>query len=432
VTDARAAVTEAFRNEWGSVVAHVIRVTGNWDLAEECAQDAFARALDRWGRDGIPSNPAGWLKSTARNRAYDRLRRETVGRNKLQEVAMANSQPEQHPPYEQDESGVEDDRLRLLFTCCHPAIAIDSQVALAMRTLLGLSTAEIARAFLVSEETMAKRLVRAKHKIQVAQIPYRVPPAHLLPDRLVGVLASIYGLFNEGYGASAGAELVRVGLCDEAIRLGRLLAQLMPDEPEALGLLALMILHNARRSARLGKDGELVPLEDQDRSLWKESAIDEGCAVLDRAIRLRQRGSYQLLAAIAACHATAATADETDWTEIVALYNELYRMNPTPVIALNQAVAIAMAEGPVSGLIRVEEIEAKGELSDYYLLPATRADLLRRRGRVREAQVAYRRALDMAPTEAERRFIERRVADLASNTLSRSVVRDTQRAKTDD
>ncbi|HXW80230.1 MAG TPA: sigma-70 family RNA polymerase sigma factor, partial [Acidimicrobiales bacterium] len=255
MTRAQAAVAEAFRSEWGKVVAHLIRVTGNWDLAEECAQDAFARALDRWERDGVPANPAGWLKTTARNRAYDRLRREGVGQIKLQEVAMTNPGPTDHPPYERDESGVEDDRLRLLFTCCHPALAVEAQVALALRTLLGLTTAEIARAFLVSEETMAKRLVRAKHKIQDAAIPYRVPPAHQLQDRLVGVLAAIYGLFNEGYGASAGAELIRTGLCDEAIRLGHLLAQLMPDEPEALGLVSLMTLHNARRQARLDNAG---------------------------------------------------------------------------------------------------------------------------------------------------------------------------------
>jgi RNA polymerase sigma-70 factor (ECF subfamily) len=413
VADTQAAVAEAFRNEWGKIVAHLIRVTGNWDLAEECAQDAFARALDRWGRDGVPASPSGWLKTTARNRAYDRLRRESVGQAKLQEVAMTTPIPEGHPPDERDESGVEDDRLKLIFTCCHPALSLEAQVALALRTLVGLTTAEIARAFLVSEETMAKRLVRAKHKIQDAAIPYRVPPGHQLPDRLVGVLAAVYGLFNEGYGASTGARLIRTDLCDEAIRLGRLLAQLMPDEPEVLGLLALMILHNARRPARLDAAGTLVALEHQDRSLWHKPAIDEGCDLLDRAIRLRQSGPYQLLAAIAACHATAPTPGDTDWVEIVALYNELHRISPTPVIALNRAVAIAMAEGPTAGLGLVEELEDSGALSDYYLLPATRADLLRRLGRTGDAKVAYQQALEKAPTEAERHFLRSRIAEMS-------------------
>jgi RNA polymerase sigma-70 factor (ECF subfamily) len=289
----------------------------------------------------------------------------------------------------------------------------EAQVALALRTLLGLSTAEIARAFLVSEETMAKRLVRAKHKIEGARIPYRVPLAHQLPERLVGVLAAIYGLFNEGYGASAGAELIRVGLCDEAIRLGRLLAQLMPGQPEALGLLSLMILHNARRQARLDRTGELVTLEEQDRTLWDKPAIEEGCALLDRAMQLRPSGPYQLLAAIAACHATAASADQTDWAEIVALYDQLQRMNPTPVVALNRAVAIAMANGAATGLALVDDLQDSGALADYYLLHATRADLLRRLGRETEAQVAYRRALEMAPTQAERHFLEQRLADIS-------------------
>jgi len=412
VSEVEAAVVEAFRHEWGKVVAHVIRVTGNWDLAEECAQEAFARALERWERDGIPTSPAGWLKTTARNRAYDRLRRNSVGQTKLQEVAMTNPEPEGHPPKERDDSGVQDDRLRLLFTCCHPALAVEAQVPLALRTLLGLTTAEIARAFLVSEETMAKRLVRAKNKIRDAAVPYRVPPAHQLPDRLVGVLAAIYGLFNEGYASSAGTELIRIDLCDEAIRLGNLLAQLMPDEPEALGLISLMIMHNARRQGRLDDAGELVTLEDQDRNLWDKPAIDEACFVLDRATRLRRSGPYQLMAAIGACHATAPTADNTDWVEIVTLYDELYRIAPAPVVALNRAVAIAMAEGPAAGLAIVEELEHSGHLFNYYLLSATRADLLRRLGRTADATVAYERALQIAPTEAERQFLHRRIAEI--------------------
>jgi RNA polymerase sigma-70 factor, ECF subfamily len=411
VTTARFAVAEAFRAEWGKVVAHLIRVTGNWDLAEECAQDAFSKALESWARDGVPTNPAGWLKTTARNRAYDRLRRESLGQAKFRQLAVT-------APFtgeagaDGDDSGIVDDRLRLLFTCCHPAVAREAQVALALRTLLGLTTVEIARAFLVGEETMAKRLVRAKHKIRDAAIPYRVPPARQLPDRLVGVLAALYGLFNEGYGASGGVELIRMSLCDEAIRLGRLLAQLMPDQPEAQGLLSLMIMHNARRRARIDSSGELVTLEDQDRSLWDGPAIDEGGALLQTALGRQRSGPYTLLAAIAACHATAPSAGETDWVEISKCYDQLFRMSPNPVVALNRAVSIAMADGPASGLALVDELEESGDLSDYYLLPATRADLLRRIGRMPEAEAAYRRALELVPTAAERRFLERRIVEI--------------------
>jgi len=291
-------------------------------------------------------------------------------------------------------------------------VAREAQVALALRTLLGLTTVEIARAFLVGEETMAKRLVRAKHKIRDAAIPYRVPPAQQLPDRLVGVLAAIYGLFNEGYGASGGVELIRISLCDEAIRLGRLLAQLMPDEPEAQGLLSLMIVHNARRRARIDSSGELVTLEDQDRSLWDAAAIDEGCALLQTTLGQQRSGPFTLLAAIAACHATAPSPGETDWVEISRCYDQLLRMSPNPVVALNRAVSIAMADGPASGLALVDELEEGGDLSDYYLLPATRADLLRRIGRMPEAEAAYRRALELVPTAAERRFLERRLAEI--------------------
>lgn len=409
VTTVQFAVAEAFRSEWGGVVAHVIRVTGNWDLAEECAQDAFTKALQSWAREGIPTNPAGWLKATARNRVYDRLRRESAGQIKLNQVAMITPTSQRD---EADNDEVVDDRLRLLFTCCHPALLPEAQVALALRTLLGLTTSEIARAFLVNEGTMAKRLVRAKHKIRDAGIPYRVPPSHQLPDRLVGVLAAIYGLFNEGYGASGGAQLIRIALCDEAIRLGRLLVQLMPDEPEALGLLSLVILHNARRRARVDEAGELVTLENQDRSLWDQSAIAQGCALLDEAVQKRQGGPYQLLAAIAARHATASTAGETNWVEIVSLYEQLQQMTPSPVVTLNRAVAIAMAHGPASGLALVDDLGDSGALSGYYLLHATRADLLRRLGRRTEAEVAYRRALVSAPTAPERRFLLRRIAEI--------------------
>ena len=309
------------------------------------------------------------------------------------------------------ESGVTDDRLRLIFTCCHPALPLEARVALTLRTLAGLTTAEIARAFLVPEPTMAKRLVRAKRKIRNAGIPYRVPPAHLLAERTGGVLAVLYLLFNEGYAASAGADLVRERLSAEAIRLARALAQLMPDEPEALGLLALMLLHDARRSARVDRAGDLVPLEEQDRARWDRDAISEGVDLLDAALRLGRPGPYQVQAAIAACHATAAEASATDWAQIAALYGELARLVPSPVVKLNRAVAVAMAEGPAEGLAMVEELEASGNLAGYHLLPATRADLLRRLGRPAEAAAAYRQALELAATDAERRYLARRLAE---------------------
>jgi RNA polymerase sigma-70 factor, ECF subfamily len=409
VADVQAAVAEAFRSEWGGVVAYLIRVTGQWDLAEECAQDVFTKALERWPRDGIPTSPAGWLKTTARNRAVDRIRREKAGDAKLREVAMSALGDEES---RFDDSGIGDDRLRLMFTCCHPALPVEAQVALTLRTLAGLTTSEIARAFMVPTETMAKRLVRAKGKIRDAAIPYRVPPAHQLPNRLMAVLAVIYALFNEGYSASAGADLVRQNLCAEAIRLGRPLAELMPDEPEALGLLSLMMLHDARRPARVDAAGDLVTLEDQDRRLWDSAAIGEATAVLDAAVRLRRPGPYQLQAAIAACHATAPTAADTDWAEIAGLYRRLAEMVPSPVIALNRAVAVAMADGPEAGLLIVEQLEQSGALSDYHLLPATRADLLRRLGRNQQAEIAYRRALDLAPTDAERRYLAKRLAEV--------------------
>jgi RNA polymerase sigma-70 factor (ECF subfamily) len=411
---AQAAVTEAFRSDWGRVVAYLIRVTGSWDLAEECAQEAFERALERWPRDGIPSSPAAWLKTTARNRALDRLRRATVGEAKLKELVMLRPSDE---ATEGNESGIEDDRLRLMFTCCHPALPVEAQVALTLRSLAGLTTPEIARAFLVPHETMAKRLTRAKRKITEAQIPYRVPAAHRLGERLRAVLVVIYALFNEGYGASAGDELIRKDLCAEAIRLGRLLAELMPDEPEALGLLSLMLLQDSRRAARVDPDGELVTLEEQNRSLWDQAAIAEAGSILDRAVRLRRPGAYQLQAAIAAAHAHAGTSVETNWHEIALLYNRLNEIVPTPVVLLNRAVAVAMADGPASGLTLVDEIDQSGALVGYYLLPATRADLLRRLNRYREAATAYRRALELAPTDAERRFLRRRLSELSEDRL---------------
>jgi RNA polymerase sigma-70 factor (ECF subfamily) len=408
----KAAVDAAFRDEWGRVVATLIRVTGDWDLAEECAADAFTMALQRWSRDGIPDRPGAWLTTTARNRAIDLLRREKVGAAKLREVAVMSlrSEPsEPSGPLSDDPSGVPDDRLRLMFTCCHPALSLEARVALTLRTLAGLTTAEIARAFLSSEPTMAKRLVRAKQKIQHAGIPYRVPPAHLLPERVPSVLGVLYLLFNEGYSASAGADLIRVGLSAEAIRLARVLISLMPDEPEAAGLLALMLLQDSRRFARVDSAGDLVTLEEQDRRRWDAASIAEGVSVLDGALRRRQAGPYQIQAAIAACHATAAAAADTDWAEIALLYGELGRFLPTPVVELNRAVAVGMADGPAAGLALVSELEASGKLTGYHLLPATRADLLRRLGRAREAADAYREALALAPTDSERRYLTRRL-----------------------
>jgi RNA polymerase sigma-70 factor, ECF subfamily len=414
VAGTQAAVAEAFRTEWGRVVAYLIRVTGDWDLAEDCAQDAFARALERWPRDGIPDSPAGWLKTTARHRALDQLRRTATGAAKLRELAASVRSEESEYGEDRGDNAIADDRLRLMFTCCHPALPREAQVALTLRTLAGLTTAEIARAFLVPAETMAKRLVRAKRKIRAAAIPYRVPPAHQLPERLVAVLAVLYALFNEGYAATAGPGLVRQGLCDEAIRLARLLAALMPDEPEALGLLALMVLHHARSRARTDAAGDLVTLEDQDRNLWDAAAIDEACAVLDTAVRAGRAGPYQLMAAIAACHASAPAAAVTDWTRIAALYGRLSQLVPSPVVALNQAVAVAMADGPAAGLRLVDQLDRSGALAGYYLLPATRADLLRRIGRRGEAEAAYRQALRLAPTDPERRYLARKLAETSA------------------
>ena len=417
---ASAVVERLFREEQGRAVATLIRVLGDFDLAEEAVQDAFITALETWPDRGIPTNPGAWITTTARNRAIDRLRRRRVlaekqailERHAAIEEELAAIDPEAAIDGPETTSPIVDDRLRLIFTCCHPALALDARVALTLRTLGGLSTPEIARAFLVPEATLAQRLVRAKRKIRAAGIPYRVPDDHALPERLDGVLRVLYLVFNEGYDASAGDRLIRGELASEAIRLGRVLASLMPDEPEVLGLVALMLLHDARREARTGAHGELVLLEDQDRSRWDRARIDEGQALLDRAMRMRRVGPYQLQAAIAALHDEAATAEETDWLQIAALYRVLGGMAPSPIVELNRAVAIAMADGPAAGLAIIDRLVADGHLDGYPYLHAARADLLRRLDRRSEAVAAYRRALELTANGPERAFLERRLAEV--------------------
>jgi len=409
-------VDRLFREESGRAVATLIRVLGDFDLAEEAVQEAFVTALEVWPRRGLPENPGAWITTTARNRAIDRLRRRQRLREKTEalgrESIIAADQNDGGSALDEDPMQIADDRLRLIFTCCHPALALDARVALTLRTLGGLTTPEIARAFLIPEPTLAQRLVRAKRKIRAAGIPYRVPPVDVLPERLDGVLRVLYLVFNEGYAASSGDELIRRELSTEAIGLARIVVSLLPDEPEALGLLALMLLHDARREARTDPAGDLVLLEDQDRSRWDAPRIAEGLALVSRAMTMGRPGPYQLQAAIAGLHDDAADPASTDWDQIVALYRSLVRMDPSPVIELNLAAAIAMAQGPAEGLALMDAIAMSGVLDAYPYLHSGRADLLRRLRRWSEAEAAYRHALLLTSNASERSFLERRLSEV--------------------
>jgi RNA polymerase sigma-70 factor (ECF subfamily) len=409
--DHRATVESVFRNESGRIIAGLIRVSHSFDLAEEAMQDAFAAAVVSWQADGVPDNPAAWITATARRKLIDYARREQTRRNNegqlLYEYESRTSEidDEMNQPFE-------DDRLSLIFTCCHPAINMEAQIALTLRTLGGLTTTEIARAFLVPEATLAQRLVRAQRKIQQARIPYQVPAPGSLPERLSAVQKVLYLIFNEGYSASSGDSLIRRELCAEAIRLARTLVELMPHNPENMALLALMLLHDSRRDARSNSDGQLIPLEEQDRSLWHHDQIAEGVPLVERALGRRNLGPYQLQAAIAAIHAEARTAEETDWKQIAALYAILNTTQASPIVALNHAVAVAMSESLERGLAMIDELGAGGELESYRLYHAARADLLRRMGRNPEAIESYRRALALTSNAVELRYLSRRVSEL--------------------
>ena len=407
---ARQLAESVYRNESRRVFATLVRLLGDFDLAEEALHDAFRAALEQWPREGVPDNPRAWLVSAGRFKAIDGIRRRARFTSMEDVAERVEAIPDETEPWEPE--SIEDDRLRLIFTCCHPALAPDAQVALTLREVCGLTTEEIAQAFLTASSTLAQRIVRAKAKIRDARIPYQVPSPTELPERLESVLRVVYLVFNEGYSASSGDAVTRVDLSAEAIRVGRLLSELLP-EPEVLGLLALMLLQESRRAARTSRSGDLVLLGEQDRSLWNRAEIAEGSALVERALASRRIGPYALQAAIAAVHAEAASAEATDWSEIVGLYDVLLRIDPSPIVELNRAVAVAMRDGPEAGLALVDSILARGQLSEYHLAHAARADLCRRLGRSDDARGSYARALELARQAPERRFLERRLAELS-------------------
>jgi RNA polymerase sigma-70 factor, ECF subfamily len=407
------ALDRIYRDEYGRILATLIRLLGDFDIAEDAVQEAFAVALEQWPRDGTPREPRAWIVSTARHKAIDRIRRDSSFSQKREQLlrhVLDEAMRDDHEDLE--DNAVPDERLRLIFTCCHPALAPEAQIALSLRTLCGLTTEEIAHAFLVPSATIAQRIVRAKRKIRSAKIPYEVPPDEALGERLEAVMVVIYLVFNEGYAVSCGESLVRGDLCAEAIRLGRILRELLPQNAEGRGLQALMLLHDARRSARVDRGGDLVLLEDQDRTLWNREQIREGLALVESALRSGPIGPYSIQAAIAGVHARADSAEKTDWRDIAALYAYLMRLRPSPVIELNHAVAVAMADGPEQGLQLIDSLHARGELTDYHLFWAARADLLRRLKRWAEATASYRAALALAKTEPELRFLTRRLAEV--------------------